>query len=312
MAGNSLSWIPEASLEFSLSGTSTSPFRDWQVIHFRELVTSPSSTFLKGCHASKLDDVYDGPWDQVVRHRHLFARLAGIPLFHAQQPHVGVTVWNWIQGIVLWRPYTNDHTNSQQLRDKRECCAGLRPSGPRCRTWLADNLHFGSVNTDALLLWGSIQGVHYCMCDWARSQAGAMAATHRPTAAWDEHSHWVSWRWKYVLCLVWRNGAVHARFYWSSVACAYWLHECHVRRLFYDEWDATPNESFSACDWCGALCWFLRFGHCCLRQARVSDDTCKERRPRHEHVCGSIEVPFCIVLVRWSGQVNAVALLLSV
>ena len=40
----------------------------------------------------------------------------------------------------------------EQLRDKRELCAGLRPGGPRCRTWLADNLHFGSVNTDALLL----------------------------------------------------------------------------------------------------------------------------------------------------------------
>ena len=53
-----------------------------------------------------------------------------------------------------------------------------------------------------------------------------------------------------------------------------------------------------------ALCWFLRFGHRCLRQARVSDDSCKERRPRHEHVCSSIEVPFCIVLVRWSGQVT--------
>ena len=30
--------------------------------------------------------------NQVVRHRHLFAHLAGIPLFHAQQPHGGVTV----------------------------------------------------------------------------------------------------------------------------------------------------------------------------------------------------------------------------
>ena len=36
----------------------------------------------------------------------------------------------------------------EQLRDKRELCAGFRPGGPRCRTWLADNLHFGSVNTD--------------------------------------------------------------------------------------------------------------------------------------------------------------------
>ena len=42
MEGNSLSWIPETWLEFFLSGTSASPFRDWQVIHFRELVTSPS------------------------------------------------------------------------------------------------------------------------------------------------------------------------------------------------------------------------------------------------------------------------------
>ena len=66
---------------------------------------------------------------------------------------------------------------------------------------------------------------------------------------------------------------------------------------------ATHSESYS-CDWCGALCWFLRFGHCCFRQARVSDDTCKERRPKHERVCGSIEVPFCIVLVHWSGQVR--------
>ena len=69
----------------------------------------------------------------------------------------------------------------EQLRDKRELCAGLRPGGPRCRTWLADNLHFGSVNTDALPLCGPIQGVQNCMCDWARSQAGATAATHRPT-----------------------------------------------------------------------------------------------------------------------------------
>ena len=65
----------------------------------------------------------------------------------------------------------------EQLRDKRERCAG----GPRCRTWLADNLHFGSINTDALPLCGPIPGVQNCMCDWARSPAGATAATHRPT-----------------------------------------------------------------------------------------------------------------------------------
>ena len=86
-----------------------------------------------------------------------------------------------------------------------------------------------------------------------------------------------------------------ARTDYTSVTCA----ACSMTNEM-----ATPSESFSACDWCGALCWFLRFGHRCLRQARVSDDTCKERRPRHEHVCGSIEVPFCIVLVRWSGQVK--------
>ena len=78
----------------------------------------------------------------------------------------------------------------EQLRDKRELCAGLRPGGPRCRTWLADNLHSGSVNTDALPLSGPIQGVKKnCMCDWARSQAGATAATHRPTCRLGTSTH---------------------------------------------------------------------------------------------------------------------------
>ena len=67
---------------------------------------------------------------------------------------------------------------------------------------------------------------------------------------------------------------------------------------------ATPSVDFSACDWCRCTLLILRFGHRCLRQARVSDDTCKERRTRHELVCSSIDSPFCIVLVRWSGQVR--------
>ena len=53
-----------------------------------------------------------------------------------------------------------------------------------------------------------------------------------------------------------------------------------------------------------ALCSVSGFGHRCLKQARVSVDTCKERRATHEHVCGSIEFPFCFVLVRWSKQVK--------
>ena len=62
------------------------------------------------------------------------------------------------------------------------------------------------------------------------------------------------------------------------------------------------SEEFS--DWCGCTLLILKFGHRCFRQARVSDDTCKERRTRHEHVCSSIEFPFCIVRVRWSRQVR--------
>ena len=78
-----------------------------------------------------------------------------------------------------------------------------------------------------------------------------------------------------------------ARTHYTSVTCA----ACSMTSEM-----ATPSKRSSACDWCGALCWFLSFGHRCLRQARVSDDTCKERRPRHEHVCGSIEVPFALFL----------------
>ena len=87
-----------------------------------------------------------------------------------------------------------------------------------------------------------------------------------------------------------------------KVACAYWLHECQVRRLFYDEWDSNPRWKLFSLRLVRCTLLVFRFGHRCLRQARVSDDTCEERRPRH--VCSSIEVPFCIVLVRWSGQVK--------
>ena len=117
----------------------------------------------------------------------------------------------------------------EQLRDKRERCAGLRPGGPRCRTWLADNLHFGSINTDALPLCGPIPGVQNCMCDWARSQAGATAATHRPTCRLGR-----ALTLRFVTLAVRSLSRSTEWCSWSSVAAR---SECHVRRLISaDPW----------------------------------------------------------------------------
>ena len=145
----------------------------------------------------------------------------------------------------------------EQLRDKRELCAGLRPGGPRCRTWLADNLHFGSVNTDALLL-GDPFKEFITAC--AIGQEVRLEPRLRPTdplpLGTSTHikirdvggTFSVSFN-EMVQCTTGFTGqALPARTDYTSVTCA----ACSKT----DEL-ATQSESYSACNWCG--CTLLSF-----------------------------------------------------